>query len=137
MEASTLKPFLRFSAFVLLLCTICQIMAFIHPDPLFRVPRGNCSSSVHMSSSWPRIGNDDSFGAYRCDVNSLLHCAINGHPTEVGTCVPWVSLPGPHRCAAESRMTLWQSANPFPVWLFVFHAHLQLRILTPSVTSHW
>ena len=45
-----------------------------------------------------------------------------------------------HQCATESRMTLWQSANPFLCWLecgvvvsvvvVVFRAHLQLRILT-------
>ena len=29
-----------------------------------------------------------------------------------GTGVPWVSLPGTHRYATESRVTLWQCADP-------------------------
>ena len=43
----------RFSAFVLLLCTICQLLAFIHPDLPFSESSEAmyCSSSVHMSSS--------------------------------------------------------------------------------------
>ncbi len=50
---------------------------------------------------------------------------------------------GTHQCATQSRMTLWQSANPslccLESWhrvfcalgfVVVFHAHVQLRILT-------
>ncbi len=52
-------------------------------------------------------------------------------------------IAGTHQCATESKMTLWQSANPslccLESWhrvfcalgfVVVFHAHVQLRILT-------
>ena len=47
--------------------------------------------------------------------------ATHGLPCS-GTDVPWVSFPGlagTHRCATESRVTPWQSANPCCVLLLV------------------
>ena len=71
------------------------------------------------------------------DDGDLAHCRSSDCGGYVGppTAFPvghWCTvgvLAGTHRCATESRVTLWQKTNTF-LWLLVFHAHVQLRILT-------
>ena len=67
--------------------------------------------------------------------------SLFGHRCSVGV------LAGTHQCATESRVTLWQSANPCCVLVgvvtscvclalvFVHHAHVPLRILTLWIYS--
>ena len=57
--------------------------------------------------------------AWRCNFGHVVLVvsreACLGPPTASlrrGTGVSWCVLAGPHQCATESRMTLWQSANP-------------------------
>ena len=56
--------------------------------------------------------------ARRCLTVGRLRSSVVGHPRPSlsGTGVPWVSCLDPP-CAAESRMTLRQRANPLSSWV--------------------
>ena len=88
---------------------------FLEPAPL---PSKFPSVSLHLFTEMHVCLETWSVSCCRLSVvvSWRLCRATHGLPCS-GNGVPWVSLPGPHQCATESKVTQWQSANPCVCWL--------------------